>query len=160
MRKRADIEVRIDPSCEEPVIVIRTARRTREVEAIIRAIEDSLSAESPPIPGQRGGATYLLDQRDITRLYVEARKVRICSAGEVYESGRSLSYLEQQLDPERFMRISRFEIVNLREIESFDFSMAGTVYIRFGDGSVTWAARRYVGAIHRMLQRLSAGKGE
>ena len=111
----------------------------------------------PLIAGYRNGEMELLSQRDITRVYVEARKVRICAGKEVYESNKSLSFLEQQLNPDRFIRISRFEIANLRKISSFDFSTAGTVYIRFDDGSVTWAARRYVRALQQALSRIEAG---
>ncbi|MCR5295841.1 MAG: LytTR family transcriptional regulator DNA-binding domain-containing protein [Clostridiales bacterium] len=125
---------------------------------IIHAIENNLNDEYPLIVCQRDNVTELLSQRDITRVYVEARRVRICAGKEVYESNKSLSFLEQQLNPDRFIRISRFEIANIRKIACFDFSTAGTVYIRFDDGSVTWAARRYVRAIQQALDRIEAGR--
>ena len=158
MKNNAEIKIQIDPSCSDPVILIRTARKTQEVDNIIHAIENSLNDEYPLIVCQRDNATELLSQRDITRVYVEARKVRICAGKEVYESNKSLSFLEQQLNPDRFIRISRFEIANIRKIASFDFSTAGTVYIRFDDGSVTWAARRYVRAIQQAISRIEAGR--
>ena len=158
MMNAAEIKIEIDPSCTDPVILIRTAQKTQEVENIIHAIENSLNEEYPLIVCQRDNTTELLSQRDITRVYVEARKVRICAGKEVYESNKSLSFLEQLLNPDRFIRISRFEIANIRKVSSFDFSTAGTVYIRFDDGSVTWAARRYVRAIHQALGRIGAGR--
>ena len=160
MKHPAEIEVRIDPACTDPVILIRTARRTPEVDRLIHAIENSLEDEYPLIVGRRNNTTELLSQRDISRVYVEARKVRIRAGGEVYESNKSLSFLEQQLNPDRFIRISRFEIANIRKIASFDFSTAGTVYIRFEDGSVTWAARRYVRSIQQALDRIETGREE
>lgn len=158
MKNTPEIKIQIDPSCPEPVILIRTARRTQEVDNIIHAIENNLNDEYPLIVCQRDNVTELLSQRDITRVYVEARRVRICAGKEVYESNKSLSFLEQQLNPDRFIRISRFEIANIRKIACFDFSTAGTVYIRFDDGSVTWAARRYVRAIQQALDRIEAGR--
>ena len=160
MKSAADIQIQIDPSCREPVILIRTAQKTKEVDCIVHAIENCLDEEYPLIVGQRNNASELLSQRDIIRVYVEARKVLIRAEDEVYESNESLSFLEQQLNPDRFVRISRFEIVNIRKISSFDFSTAGTVYIRFSDGSVTWAARRYVRAIQQTLRRMETGKEE
>ena len=91
---------------------------------------------------------------------MESRKVRICTAGGTYDSKRSLPFLESVLNADRFIRISRFEIVNIRYIASFDFSIAGTVHIAFDDGSVTWAARRYVRAIQQALNSLESRKGE
>ena len=160
MKSSAQIEIQLDPSCREPVILIRTARKTQEVENIVQAIENSINDKYPLIVAQRDNSTELLSQRDIVRVYVETRKVRIRTEKEIYESGKSLSFLEQQLNPDRFIRISRFEIVNIRKIASFDFSMAGTVHIRFEDGSVTWAARRYVHTIQQTLNRLEAGREE
>ena len=160
MKNPARIEIQIDPSCQEPVVLIRTAWKTQEVENIIQAIENSAGGEYPLIVAQHDNATELLSQRDIVRVYVESRKVRIRTEKAVYETGKSLSFLEQQLNPDRFIRISRFEIVNIRKIDSFDFSVAGTVHIRFEDGSVTWAARRYVHAIQQALNRIETGREE
>ena len=160
MSKSVDIEIRIDPACREPVVVINTAQKTQEVENIVHAVENCMSGGYPLIVGHRDETMELLSQRDIYRVYVESRKVRICTGNGTYESHKSLSWLEQQLNPDRFIRISRFEIVNIRKIARFDFSMAGTVHIVFDDGSVTWAARRYVRPIQRALARIETGKEE
>ena len=160
MKNAVDIEIRIDPDCHDPVILIRTDQKTQEVENIVHAIENCMESRYPLIVGYRDNAMELVSQRDIVRVYVEARKVRICTEKGNYEFRKSLSYLEQLLNPERFIRISRFEIVNIRKIESFDFSTAGTVHIRFGDGAVTWAARRYVRSIQQLLERIETGEEE
>lgn len=157
MRSSVDVEVRIDPQCHDPVILIRTDRKTQEVENIVHAIENCMDGEYPLITGYRDSVMELLSQRDIIRVYVEARKVRVCTAKGEYESRRSLAFLEQLLNPDRFIRISRFEIVNIRKIDSFDFSMAGTVHILFDNGTVTWAARRYVKPIQQALERMERG---
>lgn len=159
MSKTVDIEIRIDPACHEPVVVIRTDKKTQEVENIVHAVENCMDGGYPLIVGHRDETMELLSQRNIFRVYVESRKVRICTENGTYESHKSLSWLEMQLNPERFIRISRFEIVNIRKIARFDFSMAGTVHIVFDDGSVTWAARRYVRAIQQALVRAEM-KGE
>ena len=160
MKDSVSIEIRIDPDCRDPVVLIRTAQQTQEVENIVHAIENCMDSRYPLIVGYRDNAMELLSQRDIIRIYVESRKVRICTEKGTFESRRSLSYLEQLLNPERFVRISRFEIVNLRKIASFDFSMAGTVHILFNDGTVTWAARRCVRPIQQALERIETGEEE
>ena len=160
MKNAVDIEIRIDPDCHDPVILIRTDQKTQEVENIVHAIENCMESRYPLIVGYRDNTMELVSQRDIVRVFVEARKVRICTEKGNYEFRKSLSYLEQLLNPERFIRISRFEIVNIRKIESFDFSMAGTVHIRFSDGTVTWAARRYVRSIQQVLESIETGEEE
>ena len=160
MSHTANIEIRIDPSCHEPVVVIHTDQKTQEVENIVHAVENCMDGGYPMIVGHRDETMELLSQRDIIRVFVESRRVRICTQDGIYESGKTLSYLEMVLNPDRFIRISRFEIVNIRKIARFDFSMAGTVHIVFDDGSVTWAARRYVRAIQQALNRIETREEE
>ena len=160
MKETVNIEVRIDPDCHDPVILIRTDQKTQEVENIVHAIENCVESRYPLIAAYRDNTMELLSQRDIVRVYVEARRVRIGTEKGIFESHKSRSYLEQLLNPERFIRISRFEIVNIRKIASFDFSRAGTVHIRFDDGTVTWAARRHVRTIQQVLERIETGEGD
>ena len=160
MKNPVDIEIQIDPECHDPVILIRTDQKTQRVEDIVQAIEACVDSGYPLIAGYRDSGMELLSQRDIIRVYVEARKVRICTGDGVYDSRRTLSWLETMLNADRFVRISRFEIVNIRKIARFDFSTAGTVHIVFDDGSVTWAARRYVRAIQQALRSMEAGREE
>ena len=160
MKNPVKIQIEIDPECRDPVILIRTDRKTQGVEDIVHAIETCADSSYPLIAGYQGSEVELLSQRDIIRVYMEARKVRICTEGGVYDSRKPLSYLETLLNTDRFIRISRFEIANIRRISRFDFSVAGTVHIVFDDGSVTWAARRYVRAIQQALTRSEAGREE
>lgn len=158
MKKTVEIKIQIDPQCHDPVVVIRTDRKTQRVEDIIHAIETCADSRYPMIAGYQENEMELLSQRDIIRVYAEPRKVLIQTCKGLYDSRKSLAYLETILNPDRFIRISRFEIVNIRKIERFDFSISGTVHIVFEDGTVTWAARRYVRSIQQILNNLESGK--
>ena len=158
MKKPVEIKIQIDSQCHDPVILIRTDRKTQRVEDIVHAVEACADSGYPMITGYRDNETELLSQRDIIRVYVEARKVRIRTGEGLYDSKKTLSWLETVLNPERFVRISRFEIVNIRRIARFDFSIAGTVHIVFDDGSVTWVARRRVNAVQQALNRIDKGR--
>ena len=160
MKNPIDIRIEIDPKCQDPVILIRTDQKTQTVEDIIHTLEACTDSSYPLITGYRDSEMELLSQRDIVRVYVEARKVRIRTIDGIYDSRKPLSFLETVLNTDRFIRISRFEIVNIRKISRFDFGMAGTVHILFDDGSVSWAARRYVRAIQQALNRIETGKEE
>ena len=158
MKNPVNIKIEIDPQCHDPVILIRTDQKSQRVEDIVQAIETYTNSSYPLIAGYQDNGMELLSQRDIIRVYVEARKVRICTGEGIYDSRKPLSWMETVLNPERFIRISRFEIVNIRRIARFDFSIAGTVHIVFDDGSVTWVARRYVHAIQQALNRFAGEK--
>ncbi len=104
-----------------------------------------------------GGRIALLHPKDFIRIYTENRRLCVMATSGRYESRITLREFEDLLDPGIFVRISRFEIVNLRKISSFDLSMAGTIRIIFSNGEETWVARRYVREIHTKLDQLSKG---
>lgn len=157
MDNKADIRIEIDPSCSVPQITIRTDRRDEYIEKMISAIEQCMSDDYPRIIAFSGDTAVLLNPRDIVRIYTESRRVIICTDTEEYDSKLPLRELESRLNADMFVRISRFEIVNLRKIFSFDLNITGTIKITFVNKTETWVARRYVRAISDALKNSSKG---
>lgn len=151
MRKPIDISIQIDSRCSGPEVIIKTNRMTPDVETIVAAIENSMGSDYPMIPAYDGDRVVLTSQREIVRVYAENRKVVVCTERGSYVSRKTLAELELTLNPSRFMRISRSEIINLYQVSSFDFSLSGTIRVHFDDGSDTWASRRYVRHIQETL---------
>ena len=158
MGGRVNIRLETDPSCQETEVIIRCAQRTERIENMIRAIENCAEDEKPSVAVYRGNTLSLIDPREIIRVYTENRRLMVCADSGIYECRQPLKNLETVLLAERFVRISRFEIVNLRKIAGFDFSHAGTIRVIFQDGSETWVARRYVRTIQQMLRGGKTGK--
>ena len=158
MKEKPTIRIEIDPSCTVPEIVIRTDKKTAEIEKLIEAIESGNENDLPKLKGFNGSTMTLINRKDLVRAYTEHRKVLICTLSESYEARYTLRELEELLDEDHFVRISRFEIVNLDKVSGFDFSLAGTIKVNFENGTSTWVARRYVKAIEERLERLQAGR--
>ena len=87
----------------------------------------------------------------IIRAYAGGGKVYAGTAEGEYLLRLRLYELENRLDPQRFVRISHAEIVNLDKVRCFDLNLAGTICIRLADGSVTYVSRRYVSKIKQLL---------
>lgn len=160
MEGKIDISVEIDPSCKEPKVIIKTAEINELVEKIKGAAEACAEDQYPRITAYRSGSALLLDQRSIIRIYTENRHLVICTQSGKHESRQTLKELEDALDSESFVRISRFEIVNLRKVSGFDLSIAGTIKVNFEDGTETYVARRYVRSILQKMNLSRSGGGD
>ena len=60
--------------------------------------------------------------------------------------------LKSALDAQRFVRISRYELVNLDMVRKFDFTLGGTLRLELAGGMETWASRRCIPAIRARLK--------
>ena len=143
---RADI--RLEPGCAEPRLVVIAAEVTPELDALIR----SLRAGRPNLlAGFRDGAAELIEPARIMRIYAASQRVYCVTETGEYTLRLRLYEVEERLDKQIFMRISHSEIVNLTQVRRFDLSLAGTVCAVFKDGSKTYASRRYVSKIKDAL---------
>ena len=98
-----------------------------------------------------------MEQKDIIRVYTENRRVVVSTETGDHETKMTLREFEDILDRSFFVRISRFEIINLQKVFSFDLSMSGTIRVIFDGGSETWVARRYVKDILSKLDNMNKG---
>ena len=152
MRHMVDVEVILDEAYNDPKITIRTKEKTPQVENIIEAIENASETDFPMIPAHTGDSVEMLSQRDIVRVYTQGRRILIQTDDELYYVTKTLGAVEEMLNPDRFLRISQSEIMNIYKVKSFLFDKAGTIGIEFENGVKTWASRSRVKAIKEMLR--------
>lgn len=142
------VEIRIDPDCAEPKVVIHTDRMTAEVEALARR----LSAPNPDaIPAQTERGVELLPVERIIRVFTERQKVCAQTAEGVYPLKFRLYEMEERLKGRSFARISSSELVNTRMITGMDFSLTGTIRVTLKGGVTTYVSRRHVSEIKKLF---------
>ena len=159
MKKDIKLSVDIDPSIDVPEVIIRTNAETALVNRIISLIDQYTKQERTPIDVYRSSTRSSVEQLDIIRVYTDEGKLVICTKDGVYYAKSTLRELEESLDTEWFVRISRYEIINLNWVKGFDLTIKGTIKVILEDGSSAWVSRRYVRSVEQRLED-SVRKGE
>lgn len=152
MKSMVDIEVVINEKYIDPKVTIQTRANTRQVENIIYAIENVSENDFPQIVVNDSDKMVFISQRDIVRVYAENRRVYLQTDDGVYLVKRTLSGLEEDLNPGRFVRTSQSEIINLFKVKSFDVSLSGTIGVEFDCGDKSWVARSKIKQVRTMLK--------
>ncbi len=158
MKRTVNVKYDIDPSVTETEIIIRTNEETeftRNIASLIRDYVAQNETERIQIEVFKGNNTKSIDQEDILRVFIEDRKLIVETIQDRYQARCPLQALEEILDPESFLRISRSEIINLDYVSGFDMSIKGTIKVLFEDDRCSWVSRRYVNTVQKRLADLA-----
>ena len=147
-----DIEVVINEKYIDPKVTIETKSNTRQVENIIYAIENASENDFPQIIVSDNDKMIFISQRDIIRIYTEGRRIFLQTEDALFTVKRTLAGLEEDLNPDRFVRISQSEIINLYKVKCFDIGVSGTIGIEFDCGIKSWASRSRMKQVRSMLK--------
>lgn len=142
------VRFQLEENCGEPEVILRAREETEELRSLKAAIRD---AAEDALLGFRDGQARRLFCRDVVRVYAERDRVLAECGGETYSLREKLYELEEKLARDRFVRISRFELVNLRKIEKLDLSVTGTIRLHLRGGAETYVSRRNVARIKSIL---------
>ncbi|MGN0794948.1 MAG: LytTR family DNA-binding domain-containing protein [Aristaeellaceae bacterium] len=142
------VEVKLDPACTEPLVVILTARMSDEVAALVNRLT---AAEPSLLTGVRDEKLILLEEKEIIRVYSQDGKVFATTAKGDFALKQRLYELEERLDRRSFVRISNGEIINLRKARGFDLKLSGTICVSLEGGVTSYVSRRYVTKIKQVL---------
>lgn len=153
-----DIEVVLDEHYVDPKVTILTKENTAQVENIIYAIENISRSEYPMIATDTDNRVEFVSQRDIVRVYVDGRRVVLQTEKGSFSIRKPLIAVECDLNPDRFLRISQSEIINLYKVKCFDFNTAGTIGVEFDCGIKTWASRSRVKQIKELFRKNAGGR--
>ncbi len=143
-----EVEIKIDKEYSVPKVIILTDKVTEEINALVAKITE----ESPQvIAGIRDDVLRLIEQDEIYRVYSCDGKIFAETEEGEYTVRQRLYEMEERLDGRKFARISGAEIINLKRVQGFDLSFAGTICVKLKNGTVTYVSRRYVAKIKKIL---------
>ena len=134
-------EVLLIPDGEEKVLIY-AKEHNQTVEDIRRFVCD-LDRE---LLGYRDKEIVKLNPLDLAYITVIGGKVVGVRGSEHYLIKERLYTLAEKL-PDCFVKINQSCLANLRQIERFDTSLAGTLKIRFQNGDTDYVSRRQLKAV-------------
>ena len=92
---------------------------------------------------KRGGSEVLVEMADIDWIEASGNYAILHVGGETFEIRSSLSKLEGELDPKRFVRVHKSHVVNIARVAEVTPWVSGDWRIRLQDGAEVNLSRRY-----------------
>jgi DNA-binding LytR/AlgR family response regulator len=92
---------------------------------------------------RKKGKEILLDAGDIAWIEAAGNYAILHVGGQTYEVRSSLTKLEGELDPRRFVRVHKSHMVNIARVREVEPWMSGDWRIRMDDGAEVSLSRRY-----------------
>ncbi len=149
--KRINVRFEKDKGRDDIDVLFTASEVDGQVAALMNKVADPISAMWKVDDGQ--GSTVALPEDRIVLISADNRKLKVAADDGVYWMKMTLSDIEAALNPSMFLRVSRYDIVNLQKVERFDFSVTGTLRIELVDGQEAWASRRFIPAVKERLKR-------
>ena len=142
------VEISIDKKYSNPKVVIYCDEYTSDIQNVYEKI---LSSATKKILAIKDDKTYLLDFDEIVRAYSLDKKVFVSTMKDTYEIRERIYELEEKLSLEKFIRISRSEIINLDYIEKLDLSFIGTISVELKNCEYSYVSRRKIKTFKTLL---------
>ncbi|MBN9086940.1 MAG: LytTR family transcriptional regulator [Reyranella sp.] len=92
---------------------------------------------------KRGGSEILVEVADIDWIEASGNYAILHVGGDTFEIRSSLSRLESELDPKRFVRVHKSHLVNIARVAEVTPWVSGDWRIRLHDGAEVNLSRRY-----------------
>ena len=128
----------------KPVEPERLAAALDKLQATPVAAERETHGHSPleQLFVRDGPRCWFVPLRDVSVFNAEGNYVRLQWGRERPLLGRSLVALESKLDPQRFFRANRQQIINLALIRRVDLGIGGRLLVQLNDGHEVQISRR------------------
>ena len=151
--KKINVRFARDKTTDDIDVVIRAAEKDDQIVSLIEKLSARGSVKLTLL--DRDNCSCVIDEEEIVFVSADSKNVRVTATSGIYCAKQSLQSIEELLS-RKFLRVSRFELINLSMVRKYDFTIGGTLRIEFNNGMETWASRRYIPLIR---QRLSGKEG-
>ncbi len=153
--KNIDVLFQKNPNLKNIIVTVSASEMDDQIEVLMDLIRNSGGNELF-LQDSSGRAQRITTDR-IIRIQVDNKSLRISTLDGEFRLRKSMQEAEDMVKSSMFLKISRFEIINLQKVKNFDFTISGQLKIEFENGEVTWASRRYIPLIKQRLTEKRTG---
>lgn len=143
------VRFEFDPELDHVEVLIRAPSEDGDVARLLQLLKETDKVSLTVFDGK--GTIKNLDADEIVLASVTGKLINIVTEDGLWYMQSALRALEEMLDENSFLRISRYELVNLNKVKRYDFTVAGTLRLELRGGLETWASRRCIPAIRKRL---------
>jgi two-component system LytT family response regulator len=126
----------------------------RKMMAALKGERKYLERLSIKSAGKSGGRVVFIDVDDIDWIAAADNYVRVHAGRESHLLHATMNNLENRLDPDKFLRVHRSAIVNVRRIKELHPMFHGEYQIILKDGAQLTSGRGYRENLQRLLNNL------
>lgn len=142
------VEIKLDPNLEETKVTIYTPKIDEEVLSIEERLNKS---KSQILSGFSDDKLVVIDPENIIRVYSYDGKVFVITESREYTVRLTLYETKDRLDKNKFVKISRSDIINIKKVKNFDLSFVGTISVEMVNGDLVYVSRRNLKAVKELL---------
>ena len=142
------VEIIIDETIEETKVKIFAKEYSKEVENLKDLLADRLVDK---IVVFKNKEVYIISHEDIIRIYAQDKNVFVKTKDGTFSSRLTIYELADRLDKNKFIRISRSEMVNLDCVRRLDLCWTGAIAVELTNGDVSYVSRRNLKEFRKAL---------
>jgi DNA-binding LytR/AlgR family response regulator len=144
------VEIKIDSSIHEPIVVVHTAKLTPELAALVEFIEGT---ETQPflLTAKKDDKSFIIEPEQVEIIRAEGGTTKLYNRkAKDFTINRPLHELEERLG-NNFIRISKSALVNINQVDHISPSFNGTMYIVLKNGVEDYISRNYLSGFKKRL---------
>lgn len=142
------VEIIIDETIDETMVKIFAKEYSKEIDELKDLLTDRFIDKLVVF---RDKEVFIISNDEIIRIYAQDKNVFVKTKNGVFRSRLTIYELDNRLDKNKFIRISRSEIVNLDFVKKLDLSFTGTIAVELTNGDVAYVSRRKLKEFRKAL---------
>lgn len=145
------ISTNISNEFKEISVIINAPEMTERVQDLIKHIS-SINTNISQIIASKNNNIYFIDLNNIICFFSKDSNNYLRTKDDTYIIKSALYQLEEQLCTSNFIRISNSCIINLKQVDFFDVSIIGNIFVKLKDGTKEKVSKRNLSKITKLIK--------